>query len=501
VKRALLAIVVTSALGFGSAGPAVANEGQPAPASRPGSSLQLVEVGHVNPGPGANGDVFGHRGHAYLASWVGNQCMSNGVRVYNLANPAAPRHVSTFADVASEPDLVGTWTEKVIVQRVDTRWFHGDVAVVSFQNCDIDDTEAFRGFALYDVTNPARPRPLARYEAEVETRGSHEIWLGAHGGRAYVYTAILLSEWNTAPVDEAGNPVEPGREDFRIVDVSNPRSPREVGEWGAWRELDVLPVQEDGETTRTNFVHSVIVDERLTRAYLSYWDLGTVILDIRNPRRPRFLGQTTPTQGNAHSVNLANGGRVLVETHEISGGLPVFYDISNPARPRELTNFTIDLAEDSSVHDPKVRGSKVFFSWYDLGIVVADISRPTQPRLLAQFIPDDPTPNPDFCEDVGCPQVWGVFLLGGYVLASDMNSGLYVLALRRGSPSEAPALVDEPTGRTGPVEEPGRARLLADVRSDEAALERLMARQLPDHYVHCAWMFESIQDAQDALEG
>jgi hypothetical protein len=437
MKRGLIAVAATLAVLLGLAGPAAAHEeghheapttpGPGAPGTAPDLPLELRTIGHVNPGPGASGDVYGHRGHAYLASWVGEACMSNGVRVYNLADPTAPRHVSTFANAASEPDLAGTWTEKVIVQRVDTRWFHGDVAVVSVQNCDFDDTEVFRGFALYDVTNPARPRPLGRYEAP-GTTGSHEIWLGAHGGRAYVYTAIILSEWDTSTIDpDSGEPVAPGRADFRIVDVSNPWRPRDTGEWGAWRELGVVPLQPG----ISNFVHSVIVDERLNRAYLSYWDFGTVILDIRDPRSPRFLGRTSPTQGNAHSVTLARGGQVLIETHEINAGLPVFYDISRPSRPRELTNFTIDLADQSSVHDPKVRGSLAYFSWYDLGVVVTDISRPTRPRLLAQFIPDDPTPNPDFCPDFGCPQVWGVFVLGRYVLASDMNSGLYVLALHR----------------------------------------------------------------------
>jgi hypothetical protein len=282
---------------------------------------------------------------------------------------------------------------------------------------------AFRGFALYDVTNPAHPRALSRYAAP-GTRGSHEIYLGTHAGRAYVYTAIIRSEVTTGP---GFDPVTftataPGRADFRIVDVSNPRRPTDVGEWGAWRQLGVVP-------GHNIFTHSVIVDDRLTRAYLSYWNLGTVILDISRPDRPRYLGRTVPTQGNAHSAALAEGGRVLIETHETDAGLPVLYDISNPAQPRQLATFAVAGSDLTTVHDPKVRGDTAYFSWYDLGIVVADISHPDQPRLRAQFVSDDPTPNPDFCPDVACPFTWGVFVLGRYVLASDMNSGLYVLAL------------------------------------------------------------------------
>ena len=42
-----------------------------------------------------------------------------------------------------------------------------------------------------------------------------------------------------------------------------------------------------------NVPHSVITDAAATRAYVSYWDLGTVILDISTPARPRYLGRTT----------------------------------------------------------------------------------------------------------------------------------------------------------------------------------------------------------------
>lgn len=136
------------------------------------------------------------------------------------------------------------------MQRVDTPWFHGDVAVVSFQTCARSDNVSFRGFALYDVSNPRRPKPLARYSAS-NTRGSHEIWLGAHGGKAYVYTAILRSEWTSSPTyDPATNTATvPGRADFRIVEVTNPRHPVDVAEWG--RGVNWVWCRSETRRTRT----------------------------------------------------------------------------------------------------------------------------------------------------------------------------------------------------------------------------------------------------------
>jgi hypothetical protein len=411
------------------AGAAAAHPPGPPQPPAPGgpTTVGFEQLANVNPGAGSNGDVYAYRGMAFLGSWVGKGCLSKGVRVYGLHNPRHPRHLSTFADAASDPSLAGTWTEKVIVQRVNTRAFHGDLAVVTFQVCDRKNTAAFRGFGLYDVTHPTRPKKLALYAAP-NTRGSHEIWLGASHGRAYVYTAIINSELTTSPdYDPVTNTATtPGRADFRIVDVSRPTRPRDVGEWGAWRQLGIAPTAEK----KANFVHSVRVDDRLRRAYLSYWDLGTVILDIRNPARPRYLGRTTPDKGAAHSTDVARGGRLLVETQETEAGLPRFYDISNPARPRLLSTFSIEGFENDTVHDPKVRDHVTYFSWYSHGVVAADIADPRRPRKIAQFVPDSDYINPDFFCEEPCAQVWGVALDRGYVLASDMNSGLYVLTRR-----------------------------------------------------------------------
>lgn len=127
--------------------------------------------------------------------------------------------------------------------------------------------------------------------------------LGAHAGRAYVYAAVLRSEWTSSPTyDPATNTATtPGRADFRIVDVAD------------------------------------------------------------------------------------------------------------PAHPVELFDLEIPGSEENSVHDPKLRGDTAVFSWYALGVVVADLSHPGHPHVIAQFVPDDATPNPEYCDfEGGCSEIWGV---------------------------------------------------------------------------------------------
>ncbi|MBD0348837.1 MAG: hypothetical protein ICV59_06770 [Thermoleophilia bacterium] len=395
---------------------------------------RLRAVGRGTAPGGYNGDVWGHRGHGYLSSWGGPRCPSDGVRVFDLRNPRRPVHVATFADDESDPAVAGSWTEKTIVQHVSTRAFTGALALTSFQRCR---ERGFQGFGLYDVTDPRAPQRFAL--VPTDPRGSHEIWLQPRGNQAFVWTAIMESELRSSPDYNARTHTAstPGEPDFRIYDVSVPTAPVEVGGWGAWRALGIQP--RDGD--RTNLVHSVRGNLAGTRAYLSYWDLGSVILDVSNPAAPRYLGRTR-NEENAHSTALAKGGRLLIETHETRGGVPTFYDISNPGAPKRRGSLVLPAtsrplprplpAFANSVHDAKVRNSRAYFSWYSQGVVVADIARPARPRVIAQWLPPKtPDPGESMCRRTSCRLVWGVFPQRDYVLASDILSGLWVLKLER----------------------------------------------------------------------
>jgi hypothetical protein len=414
----------------------------PAPAQAADARTARFELlGHYDPGTGSLGDVWAHDGVAYLGSWVIG-CLGQGIRAISLDDPRDPTLLSTFADRAGEPDVAGSWTEKVIVQRIRTPHFRGDLAAVSFQNCSASDTTSFRGFGIYDVTDPADPERLAL--VPTASRGSHEIWLEPRPGGAFVYTAAQRAEERTS-VGGIG-----GEKDFQVWDVSDPTQPIRVAQWGAWEELGLAPNTVRG----IGQVHSVIGDGRY--AYLAHWDHGTIVIDMRDPGDPVFVGKTgfgPLEEGNAHSNAVWNGGRLMVQndedfnpapsaTREQAWGYSRFYDISDPANPRPLGTFELPTtrqfpasdAGDYTVHDPKVRGNTMFYSWYAEGIVavdVAGIANGREPRFVAQWKP--PLPNPD--PSGGLPdtaQVWGVALERDLVLASDQNSGLYVLKLRRG---------------------------------------------------------------------
>ena len=381
-------------------------------------------LAHVDPGGGYSADVVGERHYAYLSSRAGRagpggDCPAQGVRVYDLADPHRPRHVSTFGRVAS------TWSEKTIVRRVRTPGFAGVLAVTSLQACG----QGFGGFGLFDVTRPAHPRRLAL--VRTEPRGSHEIWLAAARGHVWVYTAEAATEFAVSK-ESFG---------FHIYDVSHPRGPVEVGGWSACRELgECTPLNPPpGGGDHRHLVHSVITNAAATRAYLSYWRLGTVILDVSVPSKPRYLGRTATGQGNAHSAWLMRGEKTLLETHELQHGRPVVWNVTDPAHPVRLATVRLParlrpggaytgLQLADSVHDPKAAGRYGYFSWYGQGVALFDLKNPRRPRFVTRF---RPPPDRDehglLCPGERCTAVWGVYVMPRYVLASDLNSGLWVL--------------------------------------------------------------------------
>jgi hypothetical protein len=399
----------------------------PAPST---ASRNIEVVGHVNPQEDVNGNIWVHRGHAYMGSY-GSQRSScrSGVRVYDLRDPTSPRKASSFATAELDAALGGTYPDQVRIKQARTPFFKGDLAAVGLQRCrpPFDGTGGTRGFALYDVTRPSRPRLLSIVNT-LPVVGSHELWLQTVGSRAYVYTAIPRAELRGSP-----DGVVPGNPDFRIYDVSNPRQPVQVGQWGIWANLGIKP-------STSEYVHSVITNAAATRAYLSYWEFGTVILDVSRPSAPvlvaRVLDPTQVEPPHAHSAALARGGRVLIETHEFGRffnftgtGYPRFYDISDERNPRLLSRFAPPGTETSTVHDPRMAGNRLYLSWYDHGVYVLDVSRPDAPRELGRYVPGArPNPANPWCPS--CPFVWGVVPHLDYMVVSDMNTGLWVFKLR-----------------------------------------------------------------------
>jgi hypothetical protein len=116
-----------------------------------------------------------------------------------------------------------------------------------------------------------------------------------------------------------------------------------------------------------------------------------------------------------------------------------FWDVADPANPVLVATFATEHARTDretgpvddgwyTVHHPVVLGDRLYASWYSDGVRVLDIADPTRPREVGFFIPPRGQPQPgQLTGHVERPFVWGVYVRGDLLLASDYHTGLYIL--------------------------------------------------------------------------
>ena len=256
-------------------------------------SLTLVGASDLG-GQGANADLAVLDGYVYVGGYAsGGACPGHGVRIVDISDPADPRVVASAAGIP------GTTSEDVDVIRLTGPAFTGTVLAVGIQRCG--QSVARGGLALVDVTDPRTPATLAFFDTSPGPGGVHELDVTVRpDGRALALLAVPLSERG-------------GVGDLRIVEITDPRRPVQLAHWGAGQALDMR----DGiGCVRRNQVHahSARANADGTRAYVSYWDAGLIVLDIAEPSRPRVAGRLFEPdgEGNIHSVDELDGNLLLV---------------------------------------------------------------------------------------------------------------------------------------------------------------------------------------------
>lgn len=237
------------------------------------SKLQLTDV------PGRIADVTVHKDTAYLAAF-NTPCGEGGVYVVDISDVENPVEIGFIP--TGEGSYVG---EGVQVITMRTLRFRGDLLIFNNEICGTSETTV-GGATLVDVTDPANPKILAEGFGDFDTDGVpdesdiahtvHSAFAWQAGFRAY---AVLVDN------EEA--------EDVDIFDITNPRRPTKIAE----HDLAALfphILQPELPTLTEVFFHDVIVKVIEGRHVMlaSYWDAGYVALDVSDPRRPLYIGDT-----------------------------------------------------------------------------------------------------------------------------------------------------------------------------------------------------------------
>ena len=286
---------------------------------------------------------------AYLANWGSPDCpllesipgnesggrkaSDAGVHVIDISDLDNPEEVAFIP--MSQDTRPG---EGMQVLHIDTVAFTGDVLAVNEESCG----KNFKaGFSLWDVTDPLRPRKLAKNFGDLTTDGArnhphdanqtHSVFMWTTGENAYL---VAQDEAETSDVD--------------IFDITNPKRPKLISELN----LNDFGVDQPDIFLTASFHHDVVVKEIGGRwiMLVSYWDGGWVILDVTDPANPVFmadtdydavdpllleeLGVSLPPEGNAHQAEFTIDNRFFIGTDEDFDPYKLFLSVGGePAQP------------------------------------------------------------------------------------------------------------------------------------------------------------------------
>ncbi len=237
------------------------------------------------------------------------------------------------------------------------------------------------------------------YDSGVFFEKSHNIWVD--GDR--LYACIPRPAWS---------PLVNG---LAIYDISDPAAPSVLQEYESiswpWGNIHDLYVRND-------------------TAYLNAEERGLFVVDFSDPAMPAILTNLSiyPFQGYNHSGWLSEGGNHYImadETHGMPLKLLEVSDLGNIEVESYLfPEMTFPIQDTNAIaHNPLFKDNYVFSSYYYDGVYVFDVSDPSVPTIAGFY---DTYPDTNAGQYHGN---WGVypFLPSGLILASDMQTGLYVL--------------------------------------------------------------------------
>jgi hypothetical protein len=175
-----------------------------------------------------------------------------------------------------------------------------ELSAVAFSMCDSRGASRDRGVAYYDITNPRAPVLLGTYRADEDRPFADSIPPCGAPPRnstercAASQHAVTLVKRTDGRILSLS--VEPGASasrypsgDLRIVDVTNPRVPRQVGSFPPPGQ----PIFSNNGCRPFSAAHGAGATRAGDRAYLAFYDGGVFVLDMRDPSRPVQEGRFT----------------------------------------------------------------------------------------------------------------------------------------------------------------------------------------------------------------
>jgi hypothetical protein len=293
----------------------------------PGSSANVELIGELEPtdafGPIAEGqiaDLAVFKNFAYLNSWNEPTCTKGGFYSIDIRDPRNPQ------ELAFEPALEGRYHgEGAHVISVNTKTFRGDLLAVNNEHgtCPDVDTTTDGGFDLYDVSNPSNPRPLVQGAGD---RGGEGRMNGTQASNTYHSVFMWKDDGKVYLVGTDNEEFH----DVDIWDITVPTKPKPVAEYDLLEDFPQISQHVAQPRLSEIFNHDMVVKVVNGRDVMldSYWDAGYVMLDVENPAKAKYVGDSdfetedplvagiSPPEGNAHQAEFSHDNTFFLGADE-----------------------------------------------------------------------------------------------------------------------------------------------------------------------------------------
>lgn len=203
----------------------------------------------------------------------------------------------------------------------------------------------------------------------------------------------------------------------------------------------VAPVYQGVYTQR--YIHDSYVRNDTLYGAAIYSGGGIDIINVQNKTNPVLIGRITYTGSGTHNVWTTKDRHYVISTDEIGGTAKTlkFWDLTTfpPAPTNPVSTYTINPADIE--HNVVVRGNYAYVAWYTAGIVVVDISDPTNPQTAGYY---DTYPGPSG----GYNGVWPIYpsFPSGKITATDMQTGTWVFRFDGLAPRRPVSLLQPANG-------------------------------------------------------
>jgi len=352
-----------------------------------------------------------------------------GVTILDVTDPAKPASVKFF-EVCDPEEYKAQSTPKV--QVADNKLLVAMGGGIPHLHGVKPGDKNICGLEIFDISDPENPVFLSHWDTGME--GGMGVHRFMYNGGPYVHLSCDC----------------PGfiGQIYRILDISDPKKPAEIGRWwmpeqfGDGMEDGTFPVGHHDERDWPQLHGPPYVYKDI--AYCAYWAGGGILVDVKNPKRPKKLGQihVTPPFGGkwagarSHTFLPLTGRDLAVLTNEGDrfatfnratdpasadyGVQPMnnlhMVDVSNPADPTLIAEFPYPEVPETfpwpdfnecglgyqgpfgphNVHEPMEKPwlednpNRVYCCYFHAGLRVYDVSNKYWVKEIAYFIPPNP---------------------------------------------------------------------------------------------------------------